>query len=287
MFAVISRSSKTEQIGKAEDVALQRSRGALDLAFANREGRTYAARIFQQGALKVRFPNVGRGEPPEAVIINTAGGLTGGDKLDVRLYVDRNAGVTIASQACERIYRAIDDPARIAVTISLDANAAMDWLPQSTILFDGARLQRETRVSMAADAKLLALESVVFGRAAMGERVDTGSLSDAWFIERAGRLLHVDRFDSGERIGEMLGKGTVLNGSTVMATMRYVAPDAQARLDEMRALLAPVSFPAAASAWGGLMMVRMAAPDSYSLNRELMQVLGAFRRRPMPRVWSI
>lgn len=287
MFAVISRSSKTEQIGKAEDVALQRSRGALDLAFADREGRTYAARIFQQGALKVRFPNVGRGEPPEAVIINTAGGLTGGDKLDVRLYVDRNAGVTIASQACERIYRAIDDPARIAVTISLDANAAMDWLPQSTILFDGARLQRETRVSMAADAKLLALESVVFGRAAMGERVDTGSLSDAWFIERAGRLLHVDRFDSGERIGEMLGKGTVLNGSTVMATMRYVAPDAQARLDEMRALLAPVSFPAAASAWGGLMMVRMVAPDSYSLNRELMQVLGAFRRRPMPRVWSI
>ncbi len=287
MFAVISRSSKTEQTGKAEDVALQRSRGTLDLAFADREGRTYATRIFQQGALKARFPNVGKGEPPEAVIINTAGGLTGGDKLDVRLRVDRNAGVTIASQACEKIYRAIDDPARIAVTISLDANAAMDWLPQSTILFDGARLQRETRVSMAANAKLLALESVVFGRAAMGERVDIGSLSDAWFIERAGRLLHVDRFDSGERIGEMLGKGTVLNGSTVMAMMRYVAPDAQARLDEMRALLAPVSFPAAASAWGGLMVVRMVAPDSYSLNRELMQVLGAFRRRPMPRVWSI
>lgn len=287
MFAVISRSSKAEQTGKAEDVALQRSRGALDLAFANREGQTYAARIFQQGALKARFPNVGKGEPPEAVIINTAGGLTGGDRLDVRLHVDRNAGVTIASQACEKIYRAIDDPAHIAVTISLDANAAMDWLPQSTILFDGARLQRETHVSMAADARLLALESVVFGRAAMGERVDTGSLSDAWFIERGGRLLHVDRFDSGERIGEMLGKATVLNGSNVMATMRYVAPDAQARLDEMRGLLAPVSFPAAASAWNGFMMVRMVAPDSYSLNRELMQVLGAFRGRPMPRVWSI
>ncbi|HUD50529.1 urease accessory protein UreD [Parvibaculum sp.] len=287
MFAVISRSRVTERIGKADDVGLQRSRGALDLTFSNREGISYAARRFQQGALKVRFPNVAKDEPPEAVIINTAGGLTDGDQLDIAMQVEAAAGATITSQACEKVYRAIGEPAEISVRLTLDAGAAMDWLPQPTIFFDGARLRRETQVTMAADARFMALESVIFGRAAMGETVEAGSLSDVWTIERGGRLVHVDRFVSGEEIGRMLGRATVLDGHRAMTTMRYVAPDASARLEEMRELLGSVPFPAAASAWDGLMVMRAVAPDSYCLNRELMRVLGAFRRRSMPRVWSI
>lgn len=287
MFAVISRSSAAARSGITEDASLQRSRGVLDLMISNRGGMSYGERVFQQGAMKVRFPNVARPQPLEAVVLNTAGGLTGGDRLDMAFRINEGAAATITSQACEKVYRALDDTARIEVKISLDTGSAMDWLPQPTIFFDGAQLHRETHVEMAADARLLALEGVIFGRAAMGETVSSGSLSDAWSIKRDGRFLHVDKFESGADIGALLDKVTVLNGNRAMATARYIAPDAENRLDEMRTLLADAACPAAASAWDGLMVVRVVAADGYTLVRELTRVLGAFRATPMPRVWSM
>jgi urease accessory protein len=287
MFAVISRSSAAIHTGITEDASLQRSRGVLDLVISNRDGVSRGERVFQQGALKVRFPNVEKAQPMEAVVLNTAGGLTGGDRLDLAFRVGEHAGATITSQACEKVYRALDDPAQVSVKISLEAGAAMHWLPQPTIFFDGARLRRETQVNMASDATLLAIEGVIFGRAAMGEIVSTGSLSDAWLIKRGERLIQIDRFDAGGDIRALLDKVTVLNGNRAMATMRYIAPDAEKRLDEMRALLADAACPAAASAWDGLMVVRVVAADGYTLVRELMRMLGAFRSTPMPRVWSM
>jgi urease accessory protein len=287
MFAVISRSSAAKATGRAEDFSLQRSRGVLDLIFADRGGKSHATRAYQQGAMKVRFPNVIEGQPLEAVVLNTAGGLTGGDRLDLKFHAEAGAAATVSSQACEKVYRSPGDPAHVSVGISLDAGAALGWLPQPAIFFDGAHLRRETHVTMAANATLLALEGVIFGRAAMGETVKTGSLSDAWSIRRGGRLVHVDRFATGDAIGPILGRMTVLGANRAMATLRYVAPDAQARIEEMRGLLANSLCAAAASAWDGMMVVRLAAADGYGLIAELMRVLSAFRAAPMPRVWSI
>jgi urease accessory protein len=193
----------------------------------------------------------------------------------------------VTSQACEKIYGALGDPAQVRADITLEGATRLEWLPQPMIFFDGARLRRETRVEMAADASLLAVEGVVFGRAAMGESVERGELSDALTIRRGGRLVHVDRFDVKDEIGRMLDRQTVLDGNRAMATTRYVASDAEARLDEMRGLLEGSACPAAVSAWNGMMLMRHVAPDSYTLNKELIRVLSAFRKEPMPRVWSI
>ena len=269
------------------DFSLQRSRGALDLAFSNRNGRSYPARTFQQGALKVRFPNVARGDVPEAVILNIAGGLAGDDRLDMQVQVDSDASATITSQACEKIYRALGKPAQVTLKINLDVGARLEWLPQPMIFFDGACLERHSEIEMVSEASLLMVEGVVFGRSAMGEVVKSGSLSDLVTIRRDGRLIHADRFVASGDISALFDRQAILDGHRAMATTRYVAPDAERRLEAMRELLETSTCPAAVSAWDGMLVMRHVAHDSYTLNKELIRVLSVFRGAPMPRVWSI
>jgi urease accessory protein len=299
MFAVISRSDADIGVGAAYRAmdkpvcvpALQRSVGAVDLAVSRRNGSSTVRRAFQQGAMKVRFPSVEAGEPPEAVLINLAGGLTGGDRLEFGARLDARSSAVVTTQACERIYRSTGNDAAIVGRIRLDAETSLEWLPQATIFFDGARLTRETHVELAADARLLAVECVIFGRTARGESVASGALSDCWFVHRAGRLIHADRFSVSDDIQATLNSPSVLDGSRAMATLRYIAPDAEERIDHMRGLLADApeeySTISAASAWDGMMLVRFAAADGYRLTREVGRVLCGFRRKALPRVWLI
>ena len=266
---------------------MQRSFGVAALTFEQKDGATRLARIFQEGAVKVRFPNVAAGFAPEAVLLNMAGGMTGGDAQDIAVDVGPGAQATLTTQACERIYRSLGDDAAILGNIGLAAGAQLEWLPQPVICFDGARLKRETHVNLSSDATLLAVESVIFGRTASGETVEYGALSDAWFIRRAGRLIHLERFEIDGAIRAVLAKPMVLGANCAMATLRYIAPDAEGRLDELRALLADSPVPAAASAWNGMLIARLVAPDGYSLNRELVRVLGGFRGKALPRAWMM
>jgi len=298
MFDAISPSEETnpdkivdkvahDSIETVTDFHLQRSRGTLDLVFSRRNGRFYPARSFQQGALKVRFPDLARSIIPEAVILNTAGGLAGDDRLDMQVQVDADTSAVITSQACEKVYRALGKPAKVRLKVNLESGAHLEWLPQPMIFFDGASLERQSHVSMASDATLLMVEGVVFGRTAMGEMVRAGNLSDLITIRRDTRLIHVDHFDARDDIGALLDRRAVLDGHRAITTTRYIAPDAETRLDEMRVLLETSICPAAVSAWDGMLVMRHVAPDSYTLNKELIRVLTYFRGKPLPRVWSI
>jgi urease accessory protein len=248
-----------------------------------------ARRVFQQGAMKVRFPAVAAGEPPEAVMLNLAGGLTGGDRLEFGVTLDARSSAVVTTQACERIYRSTGSDAAIVGRIRLEPETAMQWLPQATIFFDGARLTRETHVELAADASLLAVECVIFGRTARGESVVSGAFSDSWLIHRDGRLIHAERFAIADDIQAALDSPSVLDGGRAMATLRYIAPDAEERIEHMRALLAAAPEESGtisgASAWNGMMVVRFVAADGYRLIREVGRVLDGFRRKAMPRVW--
>lgn len=264
---------------------LQRTRGALRLAFAARDAISAVQQFYQEGALKARLPRQYEGVP-EAVIINTAGGLTGGDAVGIDVAVGQGAGAVISGQACEKIYKSAGGEARVASTITLESQAALDWLVQPTILFDRARLRRTMQVNMAADAAFLGVEAIVFGRTAMDEAVNTGFVSDTWRIRRDGTLVYADTFRLDGEVGAALAHASVLSGRRAMANLVYAAPDAEARLDDMRALLTDIEC-AAASAWNGLLVARIAAADGYTLTRHLVAVLAGFRRRPMPRVWMM
>lgn len=222
----------------------------------------------------------------EAIFINTSGGVTSGDRLHYAAQVKGGAQLDVTTQAAERIYRAPNGAGEITTTLRLDAQSRLDWLPQETILFEGAALKRQLNIEMGERASLLALETLVLGRKAMGETLRKARLSDQWRIRRGGRLVYADavRFDAPE--AQTMSAAT-LGGNRALATLVYVAPDAEARLDFARGLLGLSEVQAAASAWNGMLALRFLAPDAYPLRKALISFLTEFRGRTLPRVWHM
>ncbi|MFC6759977.1 urease accessory protein UreD [Sulfitobacter porphyrae] len=170
-----------------------RTRGAGSIAVrAAAQGETRLANLRQSGAMKLVLPRVFRPDI-EAVIVNTAGGVTGGDRLQLEAVAGAGACLTLSTQAAERIYRA--QPGEVGCVdtrLEVAAGARINWLPQETILFDHAALNRRLTVDLAAEAGFLMVETLVFGRAAMGEVLHEVHLRDRIRINRAGAPLYLD-----------------------------------------------------------------------------------------------
>ncbi len=258
---------------------LPRARGAAAVAVRLRGGRSRLARLRHEGSAKCLMPRVPGA--PEAVLINTAGGLTGGDRIAWEAEAGAGAALAVTTQAAERVYRASAGEARVATRLALGPGAWLRWLPQETILFDGGRLERSLDVEMADDARLLALEAVVLGRAAMGETVRRGHLVDRWRVTRGGRLLHADTLRLSGPVAEIAARPGVFAGHRAAATLLYAGPDAADRLAAVRALLPEA---AGASAMPGRLVLRLLAADARALRAALAPVVALFG--PLPAVWS-
>jgi urease accessory protein len=256
------------------------------VAFAYAGGRTTLSDLHQAGAARVRFPKPALGDDPEAVMLNTAGGLTGGDRMRIEVSLAARCAATITSAAAEKIYRALNSDTEIRIGLDVGDDARLIWLPQPTILFDRARLERRTDVSMTATATLLAVELLIFGRAAMGEDVHRGAMRDSWRVRRDGRLVFADTLLLDGPIASILDKGTTLDGARAAAMLIYAAPDASTRLDEVRALLEPATSIAGASTWNGLLVVRAAARNGRTVQKDLEPIIACLASRPLPRVWQ-
>lgn len=265
---------------------LQRARGRAEVGFHCPDGPVRLKHLHQSGCAKILLPAT-YGPVPEAVIINTSGGITGGDRLAYSAEVAAGAAATVTTQAAERVYRASGGEGRIDTQLTLGADAALDWLPQETILFEGGRLARRLNVDMAETATALILEAVILGRAAMGETLDDASLTDHWRITKGGRLCYADALRLAPPLRDTTGGRATLNGARAFATLVYVAPDAEDRLDATHALLDFPGVTAAASAWNGALVIRFLAGHAQHLRAALIPFLTQFRARPLPRVWQM
>jgi urease accessory protein len=267
------------------NVALQRAQGAGRIAVKAEEGAMRLARLYQDGCGKILLPTDHAARGLEAVLINTSGGLTGGDRMSWRVDAEAGARLTLTTQACEKVYRARDGRAEVAVSLDVQAGARIDWLPQETILFDGAALSRTLDAELAADARLLAVEAVVLGRTAMGETVRRGTLRDRWRIRREGRLVFADDLRFEGPIAEIAGLAPTLAGGKAFASLLLVADDAERFLAPARAAIGPAG---GASAFDGKLFARIVAPDGLSLRRALLPAIAALRDgEPCPRVWRL
>ena len=266
-------------------ISLQRSRGRADVGLEVKGAGTGLARLYQSGSAKAMLPST-HGAVPEVVLLNTSGGLTGGDGLFYGLTLGPGAAAIATTQTAERAYATAGGSARVEVLLRLGAGAALDWLPQETILFDRSALTRRTLVDMAADARLLMLEMLVLGRTAMGERVRTLDLYDRREVRRGGRVVLVDPLRLGS--DDLCGQSAILGEFRAIAALALVAPDAGTRLDAARQALAGLTgVEAGASAWDGKLTVRILARDGYDLRRAVLAVLPMLRQGPLPRVWQI
>lgn len=262
-----------------EAPTMQRAHGEVRVASKLRAGKTVLDRLYQSGSGKARVP---RGDGFEVVLLNTAGGITGGDRFETRVDVAPGTTTTLTTQTAERIYRSTGDNGEIATSINIARNARVEWLPQETILFNGGRLKRSLTVEMAKGATLLAIEPLVFGRTAMNETISNAFISDQWRIRRGGELVYADALRVNGEITETLKADASLGGSVACASLVYCAPDAGDRIDPVRLALLDDG---AASAWNGLIAARLVAKDSARLRKALVRTVTALRTGPLPRVW--
>lgn len=255
------------------------------LSVAPSAGKTRLRTLYQDGCAKIRLPHT-HDQSLQAVLINTAGGLTGGDVLEWQAEAAEGSRLVLTTQACERIYRSLGDQARIATTISAGENAHVDWLPQETILFENARLTRTLDIDLAATATLTAIEAVLLGREAMGEGARNATLSDTWRIRRGGVLVHAEatRLSGTARQRDGLA---LLDGALAFATIVHIAPDAGARLDAVRALL-PAEVHAGVSAIGERLVLRATAQSGLALRRIIAPVIAYLSGAgAVPRLWHL
>lgn len=265
---------------------LERARGRAEVTMTQCDGAPRLERLYQSGCAKALLPRTWDA-PPEAVLVNTAGGVTGGDRIEWRLAAGPGARLVATTQAAERVYRAAGGLARIETRIHAAAGASVDWLPQETILFDGGRLARRLEADLEGDARLMALETLMLGRAAMGETVCRGALSDQWRIRRDGRLVHAEALRLAGDLSAALACPAALGRARAFATLVEAAPDAGDRLAAARARLAHLDGVAAgAAARDGVLILRFLAADPAPLRRALIRFLAAFHQAPLPRAWS-
>ena len=266
----------------------QRARGALRVSFKPRDGCTVLDGLRQEGCLKARFPRSERGAWTSMVMLNSSGGVAGGDVLSTEVSVATGARATLAGQAAERFYRALPGtpPARVRNRIEVGTGGAAEWLPQETILFDRCALNRRLDVSLARDAWFLGVEALVFGRAAMGETVTHLGLRDTIHVDREDAPVLHDAIRLDGSIETLLARAAAMGRARALATIVHAAPDVEARLDAVRAALASTPVEAGASAWDGLLIARILGADGATLRTAMAAGLQALRgSRPLPRVW--
>ncbi|NNF73456.1 MAG: urease accessory protein UreD [Rhodobacteraceae bacterium] len=264
---------------------MQRTRGQALVAMSRRGGVTRLDRLAQSGSAKAFLPRV-HTDVPEIVFLNTAGGLTGGDKLSFGVNVGDGARVVAATQTAERVYRAAEGVAEVDVCLTVGKGAELHWLPQETIAFEGAALARETTVDLDRDARFLMVETLVLGRAAMGERVNTLSLTDRRTVRREGRPVFVEPLAIDTAALAVRSPAT-LGDAQALTTLAFIAPGAEDALGPVRAALEGSPVNAAASAWDGKLTLRAMSPDAHGLRRLVAHVLTQLRGGPLPRVWQV
>lgn len=262
-------------------IEMQRSRGTAFASFSTLGQQTRLVDLHQSGSAKVMLPNH-RADTPEVVFLNTSGGLTGGDALSMRLDLAANARVLATTQTAERAYASTGAAANMRFCASVASGAHLDWMPQETILYQFSHLSRRTEIDLSAGASCLLAETVVLGRAAMGETVTDARLHDHRMIRRAGRPVWAETMDlSPETL--TLPSPALLGGARAFAVVCLVAQGAQ---DAVASLRAAVPF-AAVSGWDGKCVVRLTAIDGWPLKQTLARILHILTGRPLPRVWQI
>lgn len=264
--------------------AANRAMGRIALSVAAASGQSRRARVHEAGSLRVRFPNVADAAQLDAVMVNTAGGMAGGDRFDIDVEVGAGARLCITSAAAEKVYRSLGPDARIGVKLAVGPGAALAWLPQETILFDRARLRRTIDLDLAADASVLLAEATVFGRSAMGEAVAYGHLLDRWRVRVAGALVLADTIRLDGAIALCLAESAVAAESAAVASVLKIPGNDEA-VAAIRAMQQRFIGDVGVSTWNGLALARLVACDGAALRHDLISVLTTWGAGSLPRLW--
>jgi urease accessory protein len=267
----------------SEVFASNRAVGAVKFDVALIDGVTRRRQLYESGSLRVRFPSP-EAQGLSAVFVNTAGGIAGGDRFDIDIAAGEGAQLAVTTAAAEKIYRAQGPAAQLKLALKAAAGSHLAWLPQETILFDQARLNRRIDIDLAESASLLLCEIVVFGRAAMGEKMLAGSFVDRWRLRRGGRLVFAETVRLDGDIGEKLARPAVAKGGVAIGTA-LIVPGDEALVTRIREASESFGCEVGISTWNGFAMARFCAQDAAKLRADMIAVLGHVGGPALPRLW--
>jgi urease accessory protein len=267
----------------SEVFASNRAVGAVKFDVALIDGVTRRRQLHESGSLRVRFPSP-EARGLSAVFVNTAGGVAGGDRFGIDIAAGEGSRLTVTTAAAEKIYRAQGPAAQLKLALKAAAGSHLAWLPQETILFDHARLNRRIDIDLAESASLLLCEIVVFGRAAMGEKMLAGSFVDRWRLRRGGRLVFAETVRLDGDIGEKLAHPAVAKGGVAIGTA-LIVPGDEALVTRIREASNSFGGEVGISAWNGFAMARFCAQDAAKLRADMIAVLGSIGGPALPRLW--
>jgi urease accessory protein len=267
----------------SEIFAANRARGAVAFDVHCPDGVTRRRELHESGSLRVRFPSP-EADGLSAVFVNTAGGIAGGDRFDIDITAHEGARLTLTTAAAEKVYRAPGEASQLNIALKAAAGSHLAWLPQETILFDRARVARRIDIDLAEDARLLLCEIVVFGRSAMGERMQQGEFVDRWRLRRGGRLVFAETVRLDGDIGEKLARPAVAKGGVAIGTA-LIVPGDEALVERIRGLSETFGGEVGISCWNGFAMARFCAQDAARLRADMMAVLGRASGSALPRLW--
>jgi urease accessory protein len=286
MSAVASPSEVVLRRSDDEDpLSVVRVVGGASATFKAERGASHIDTLSEQGGYRLKFPTQ-LGSSIEAVVVNTGGGVACGDCVQYQFTAGAGASATIATATAERIYRSTGAVAAIDVRLVARPHATLAWLPQATILFSGARLQRRFEVDVVSNARMLMAEATVFGRTASGEVMGHGLLHDTWRVRRDGRLVFADATRLDGDLTEQLARPAIAKGARGVALLIAVAPGIEARLDAVRAAVADTGAEVGVSAWNGLLVLRAVATRLDTLQAVLRCAVSALQISAVPQVWG-
>lgn len=263
---------------------MQRAKGRAFGSFAVKDGGVRLVDLAQKGSAKLMLPRVA-GPVPEVVFLNTSGGLTGGDLLDLSLDLAPGVRVAATTQTAERAYASTGAAAEVRFAARLGAGARLDWLPQETILFEGSHLARQTRIDLGPEAGCLVSESLVLGRLAMGEVLRSARLSDRRMICRDGRPVWAETLHLDDDILAQGEAAALLDGARAFGVVALVTRGAEDAVAALRALPGVAGAGAAVSGWDGRCLARILATDGLALRKQMALIIKTLSARPLPRVW--
>ena len=302
MFDIISRLDGGDDLSSSgspevhaeipSDRDMQRADGSGRVVLSGSERGARIVDVFQRSPVRIMFPRTGSNAIKEVVFLNTSGGIAGGDRLESAVTALTNASITVSSQAAEKVYRALNEPARVATKLKACESARLAWLPQETIVFNFGRLSRQTEIELSSGAELLALEWLVLGRAAHGEEMLGGYILDSWRVKKDGRLIWADSFRATNDVFPHLHRKALLSDCSAIGTLIYFGPDPETRLEFLRDIAPSLKCHCAATSVGGLIIVRFAAAMSYELRLALRSFLRQFSQElgpgpfRVPKMWT-
>ncbi|HHL20279.1 MAG TPA: urease accessory protein UreD [Aliiroseovarius sp.] len=268
--------------GQPQPQPQPRARGEVRLTVA---APARLARLRQSGSMRCLFPRAGA-DAREAVLVNTAGGITGGDRFAITARVAENAVLALTTQAAERAYRANQDaPGRMTSRLSAAPGARLHWLPQETILFDGCHYDRRLRVDLDPGARALIVEPLVFGRVATGEHLRSIRFRDRIDIREGGQPLFLDAMTITGDAQAHLARPHLAGGARALATLVLVAGEAEAMLEPVRRMLPDTG--GASLVRQNVLVLRLLADDSFALRSHLVPILNLLTENTLPKCWTL